>query len=89
MEFAFIGSALGRGFNHTTKLHIMNYREAMSLADKDKWIVAMEEEHDRMAHHQVWKAVPPSEVQDNAKTTTSTWANKKKVSGTYPAQPKA
>jgi hypothetical protein len=55
-------------------------------ADKDKWIKAMEEEHDRMVHQGVWKAVPPSEVPDDAKIITSTWANKKKSNGTYCAR---
>jgi hypothetical protein len=46
----------------------------------------MEEEHDRMVHHGVWKAVTLPEVPDNTKIITSTWANKKKLNGTYHAQ---
>jgi hypothetical protein len=81
-----IGAVLGGGFDNTTELHMMNYCEAMALADKDKKIKAMEEEHDRMVHHVAWKAVPPPEVPDNAKLITLTWANKKKSKGTYHAQ---
>ena len=85
MEFALIGSALGGGFENTTELHVLNFREAMASSDKDKWMRAMEEEHDRMIKHKVWKAVPPSAVPKGEKIITSTWANKKKSNGTYRA----
>jgi hypothetical protein len=35
MEFALVGAALGGGFEDTTQLHVMTYKEAM--ASKDPW----------------------------------------------------
>jgi hypothetical protein len=45
VEYALIGAALASGFDNTTELHVMNYREAMASAEKDKWVAAMDEEH--------------------------------------------
>jgi hypothetical protein len=75
---AFIGAALGGGFENTTELHVMNYKEAMESDDKEKWLVDMKEEHERMVKNKVWKAIPPSEVPKGKKIILSTWANKKK-----------
>jgi hypothetical protein len=61
-EYAFIGAALGGGFDNTTELYVMNYKEAMESDDKEKWLAAMKEEHERMVKKKVWKAIPPSEV---------------------------
>ena len=33
MEVAGVGAGLGGGFNHTTELHVMKYREAMNRPD--------------------------------------------------------
>jgi hypothetical protein len=57
-ECAFIGAALGGGFDNTTELHVMKYREAMESDNKEKWLVAMKEEHERMVKNKVWKAIP-------------------------------
>ena len=35
-ELAVIG-ATGEGFTHTTELHVMNYKQAMSGKDADEW----------------------------------------------------
>jgi hypothetical protein len=86
VEYALIGAALGGGFDNTTELHVMNYREAMASAEKDKWVAAMDEEHQQMVHHKVWKAIPPSEVPKDSKIITTTWSNKKKSNGTYRAR---
>jgi hypothetical protein len=59
-KWAFTGTALGGGCKNTTELHMMNYKEAMELDDKEKWLAAMKEEHERMVKNMVWKAIPPS-----------------------------
>ncbi|MGH7955289.1 MAG: reverse transcriptase domain-containing protein [Gloeomargaritales cyanobacterium] len=85
-EIACVGAGLGGGFMNTQELHVMKYSEAMKGPDKDKWEKAVEEEHDRMLKHKVWKVVPKQEVPKNAKVLTSTWAMKKKSNGTFRAR---
>ena len=86
IEFTLVGAALGGGFENTSELHVLNYKEAMASKDKDKWLKAMKEEHDRMLKHKVWKAVKPSSVPKGEKIITSTWANKRKSNGTFRAR---
>jgi hypothetical protein len=85
-KYAFIGAALGSGFDNTTELHVMNYCKAMESDNKEKWFAAMKEEHERMVKNKVWRAVPPSEVPKGEKIISSTLTNKKKSNGTYRAQ---
>jgi hypothetical protein len=84
-ELACVGAGLGGGFTNTQELHVMKYDEAMAGPDADKWKIAVEEEHDRMVKHQVFKPVPPEKLPEGAKVLTSTWAMKKKANGTYRA----
>ena len=68
------------------KLHIIKFDEAMQMPDASKWIKAVEEDHDRMQKYNVWEPDPESQVPENAKILTSTWAMKKKSNGTYRAR---
>ena len=85
-ETAFVGAGLGGGFENTSELHVMKYKEAMATKDAESWKKAVEEEHERMMKHNVWKPVPRVEVPKEATTITSTWAMKKKANGTYRAR---
>lgn len=85
-EFGFVGAGIGGGFDNTNELHVMKFNEAMASADRKKFEKAVEEEHQRMVDHQVFKAIPKSEVPDGGKIITSTWAIKKKSNGTYRAR---
>lgn len=85
-ELSLVGAGIGGGFTNTNELHVMKYNEAMASADKEKFEKAVEEEHDRMIHHRVFKPVPISEVPKGEKIITSTWAIKKKSNGTYRAR---
>jgi hypothetical protein len=85
-EFAFVGAGLGGGFTNTSELHVMKYKEAMASSDRDKWQKAVDEEHERMLKHNVWKPVLRKDVPEGAKILTSTWAMKKKANGTYHAR---
>jgi hypothetical protein len=42
---------------NTSKLHVMKYKEAMASSDHDKWQKAVDEEHERMLKHNLWKPV--------------------------------
>jgi Reverse transcriptase (RNA-dependent DNA polymerase) len=77
-EYAFIMS--------TEELHVMKYNEAMKLKDKESWIKAVQEEHDRMIKSGVWTAVNKDTLKATNKVLTTTWAMKKKPNGSYRAR---
>ena len=85
-EIACVGAGIGGGFENTSELHVMKYREAMAGDFKDKWEEAVLEEHERMVKHNVWKPVKRDEMPRHAKPLTSTWAMKKKSNGKYRAR---
>jgi hypothetical protein len=64
----------------------MKYDQAINGPEKEKWKQAVQEEHERMVTHGVFKAVPKEEVPKGAKVLSSTWAMKKKASGTFRAR---
>ena len=81
-----LGAGIGGGFENTQELRVMNYNEAMATKDNDKWMKAVDEEHQRMIKHGVWKAVEQDKIDAKAKVIDSTWAMKKKSNGTYRAR---
>jgi Reverse transcriptase (RNA-dependent DNA polymerase) len=78
-----IGAGTGEGINNTMKLHVTNFKEAMKTIDKNKWLEAVEIEHDRMIKNQVWTPVCMSKIGKDDKLMTTTWAMKKKANGTF------
>jgi len=86
LEFANVGAGLGGGFEHTSELKVLKYKEAMKSADKDKWDEAIFEEHERMLKHNVFKPTPIKDLPKDAKILSTTWALKKKAIGTYRAR---
>ena len=74
-ELGCVGAGLGGGFDHTLEL-----KQAMRLSNQEHWMKAVNEEHERMHKHKVWKPVDRAEVPREAKVLTSTWAMKKKKS---------
>jgi hypothetical protein len=81
-----VGAGVGGGFDHTTELHVVKYRDAMASGDATQWSRAVEEEHDRMVDNEVWSPVHKEDIPPNAKVLTSTWAMKKKSNGKYRAR---
>ena len=81
-EVALVGAAMGGGFQHTSELKPMNYKEAMDGPEAEEWKAEVENEHNRMVKYQVWEAVPKSEVPKEAKKIDTAWAMKKKSNGT-------
>jgi hypothetical protein len=64
----------------------MKYKEAMASSDCDKWQKAVDEEHERMLKHNMWKPVLRKDVPEGTKILMSTWAMKKKANVTYCAR---
>jgi hypothetical protein len=76
-ELGCVGAGVGGGFDHTTELHVMKYRDAVASGDATQWSRAVEEEHDRMVDNEVWSPVHKEDIPPNAKVLTSTWARKR------------
>jgi hypothetical protein len=85
-EFAFVGARLGGGFMNTSELHVMKYKKAMASSNHDKWQKAVNEEHERMLKHIMWKPALRKDVPEGTKILMPTWAMKKKANGTYHAR---
>jgi hypothetical protein len=85
-EMACVGAGLGGGFTNTKELHVMKFDQAMAGADAEQWKEAVKDEHGRMEDHEVFIVVPRDEVPSGSKILTSTWACKKKASGTFRAR---
>jgi hypothetical protein len=64
----------------------MKSDEAMTKTDKSNWDEAVIQEHDCMTNHKAWEENDRNEVPEGTKIITSTWAMKKKASGTYRAR---
>jgi hypothetical protein len=85
-EVVAVGAGLGGGFEHTSELRVMKYEEAMQSNDKAKWNKAVEDEWNNFKEYGVFEAVKKSEVPNDAKFVSTTWAMKKKASGRYKAR---
>jgi hypothetical protein len=85
-KFGLIGAGIGRGFVNTSELHVMKFNEATSEDDKLNWDKAVTEEHECMTNHKAWEEHDINTLPKGTKIITSTWAMKKKASGTYQAR---
>jgi hypothetical protein len=85
-EIACVGAGIGGGYEDTTELKVMTYREAMESKDRVQWLVAKEEEHQKMLKYQVWVPKKLSEVPKLAKIIDAIWAMKKKANGIFRAR---
>ncbi len=47
-EIAAVGAAIGGGFDHTSKLIPIKFKEAMNRPDKDEWLKSVQREYKRM-----------------------------------------
>jgi hypothetical protein len=71
-EFTLVGAGIGGGFNVTTELHVMKYKKAMANTDKNEWMKAVEEEHERMREHDVWTPTVKDQIPHGGKQLTTT-----------------
>ena len=60
----------------------MKYHEAINSPDGDAWKAEVKKEHGRMVHNKVFEPVSLSDLSKNKKVIDTTWAIKKKSSGT-------
>jgi Reverse transcriptase (RNA-dependent DNA polymerase) len=85
-EALLVGAAIGEGIGHTGKLQAAKYKEAMSGPEKEKWIQAIEQEHNRMIQNSVWMPVKLNNLPPTIKPLLTTWVLKKKVNGDFRAR---
>jgi hypothetical protein len=78
--------ATGQGFDNTSKLRVMTYKEVIQEHGAAEWQKESDKEHARMMQHKAWIAVPRSEVPKWIKILGSTWAMKRKANGTRRAR---
>jgi len=82
-EMILIGAGIGEGILHTGELHVMKFKDAMESPDRDKWKLAIKEEHERMVKNNVWTPVKLTNLPFDSKLLTTTWAMKKKANGQF------
>ena len=80
-ELILVGAGLGGGFENTTELKVMNYKEAMKGKNKNEWIKEVGNEKDRFDRFNALTAVKRRDLPKGAKIMTSTWAMKQKANG--------
>jgi hypothetical protein len=85
-DMACVGAGIGGGFVNTKESHVMKHDQAINGPEHQEWKQAVEEEHERMVEHGVFKVVPKNEMPEGAKVLSSTWAMKKKANGTHRAR---
>jgi hypothetical protein len=83
-EVAAVGMGTGGGFDNTSELRAMKFKEVMQGQDEQEWEApAVEEEHDRMVHMLVGKPILLRDLPNHTKVHASTWAMKKKANGAH------
>jgi hypothetical protein len=81
-KYVNVRAGIGGGFTNTQELKVMKYHEAINGPDSDAWKVEVKKEHGRVVHNKVFDPVSLSDLSKNEKVIDTTWAMKKKSSGT-------
>jgi hypothetical protein len=82
IEYVNVGPGIGGGFSNTQELQVVKYHEAFDGPDVELWKEEVAKEHKRMINSGVFEPVKMSEVPKGVKLIDTTWAMKKKSSGT-------
>ncbi len=82
IEYISVGAGVGGGFFNTQELQVVKYHEAINGPDGELWKEEVKKEHKRIIDSRVFKPVNLSKVPDGVKLIDTTWAMKKKSSGT-------
>ena len=71
-ELILVGAGLGGGFENTTELKVMNFKEAMKGKNKNEWINEVGNKKDRFDRFNALTAVKRRDLPKGAKIMTST-----------------
>jgi hypothetical protein len=85
LEILCVGDGIGEVILHTNELHVLNYKEAMRVTDREHWTDSIKE-HERMIENKFWKPMKQKYLPADAKLLSTTWAMKKKANGKYRAR---
>ena len=75
-----VGTVIGRGFQNTKELKVMNYKEAMNSEDATAQKEEVRNEKKQFDKSKVLTVVPRGEMPKGTKAMTTTWEVKKKPS---------
>ena len=85
-ELSLVGMAEVGAFDLTSDLKATKFKEAMASANKESWLKAVEEEHNKFSWYKVWELILSNSIPSNAKILSSTWAMQQKANGQFCAQ---
>ena len=57
-DHAMVGAAEGGGFEDSTELKPMKFKEAMATQERDKWLQVVKEEHENVEKYNMIQPVP-------------------------------
>ena len=80
-EISLMGAGIGGGFDNTSKLKVMNYREAMQSPNAEDWKVEAKNEKLRFDKFKVVNLISLSQLTKGVKIMTTVWEIKKKPNG--------
>ena len=81
-KFVNIGAGVGGGFENTKELRVMKYDKAVNGPDQVAWKAEVKKEHQQMVSNVVFEAFKMADLPKGTKVIDTTWAMKKKSSGT-------
>jgi hypothetical protein len=82
IEYINVGAGISGGFSNAQELQVMKYHEATDGPKGELWKEEVANEHKRMIDSGVFEPAKMSKVPKGVKLTDTTWAMKKKSSGT-------
>ena len=80
-EAGLVGAGLDDGFNHTSELHASKYKEAINGPDEKVWKQEVQNEHELMIKHKVWRQVKKNQVPKGTRILGLVWSMKKTANG--------
>ena len=81
LEIMCVGAGIGGGYQNTTELHVLNYKQAMKSSKAPEWRKEVVKEHERFKKYKVFTVVKRSDMPKGAKAMSTTWAFKHKANG--------
>ena len=81
LELSAVGAGVGGGFKSTDKLRVVNYKEVINSKDAEAWKTEIKCKKDRFDKFGALTPVKRNAVLKGSKFMTTTWAMKKKASG--------
>ena len=72
-----VKAGIGSGFNNSSEIHVMSYKQEIQSKNAYKWKEEVEKEYQRMVEHSLWTAIKISKVPKGAILIMKTKSNGK------------